>query len=666
MVASPPRFTDIQNHWAKPFIEGLADRGFVRGFQDRTFRPSRIVNRAEYAALIQPTLQRPAKRAYVPFVDVPANHWALPAIRGAFEAGFVSGYPGQQFRPDATITRTEVMVSLAGGLGWQAPAQLNLAQLYRDSGEIPLWATGAISAATAANVVVNYPNLAQLRPQQPITRAEVAVILYQCLVHLGQAPPIASAYLVPWVQTVAVSHRREFRAAWISTVWNIDWPTKPGLPPAQQQAELIAILDRLQALQFNAVILQVRPEGDALYASSLEPWSHWLTGTQGQAPGYDPLTFAIAQCRQRGLELHAWFNPYRARTSNSTLNTANHIAKTNADVVYSWGRQLWMDPGAKAVQDRTYAVILDVVRRYDLDGVHLDDYFYPYPIAGQAFPDGKTYQTYRAQGGSLGLEDWRRDNVNQMVQRLSSGIRAAKPHVKFGISPFGIYRPGQPPGIRGLDAYSSLYADALKWLQAGWVDYLAPQLYWKIDAPGQSYPLLMHWWADNNPRQRHLYVGNNLGQLDGKAWTLAEIEQQIELTRQTQAKQVVGNIFFSVGALVANREGISDRFQTTTYATPALPPVMPWLQAAPPSPPIGLRAQSRQLAWMPTEPNAAAPNTMAWSLYRQEERKEGSHWALQAILPGTTQSAAVAPGIYALCRVNRVGRESVGVVVTVV
>ncbi len=658
MVASPPRFTDIQGHWAKSFIEALADRGFVHGFQDRTFRPNRVVNRAEYAALIQPALKQPAKRPYVPFVDVPTTHWAFNTIRGAFEAGFVSGYPGQQFRPDATITRAEVFVSLVGGLGMLAPgtSTINLATLYQDSRDIPFWATGAIAAATASGIVVNYPSLNQVRSQQPMTRGEVAAILYQCLVHLGQVPPIASNYVVQRIETVTVAHRREFRAAWISAVWNLDWPSKPGLTMEQQQAELIALLDRLQGMNFNAVIFQVRPEGDALYASNLEPWSHWLTGSQGRAPGYDPLAFAISQCHQRRMELHAWFNPYRARTTDKTVFTANHIAATHAHVVYLWGRQLWMDPGAKVVQDRTFNVILDVVRRYDLDGVHLDDYFYPYPVVGQNFPDGKTYGAYQASGGTLALADWRRDNVNQMVRRLALGIRATKPQVKFGISPFGIYRPGQPPGIRGLDAYSELYADALTWLREGWVDYLAPQLYWKIEAPGQSYPALMDWWAANNPQQRHLYMGNNLGQLDGKEWTLAEIERQVELTRQALPKLVLGNIFFSMGALAENRQGVSDRFQTTTYKTPALGPVMPWLKATAPPPPLTLQKQGPKVVW-----TAANADTFAWSLYRQED----TSWILQAILPAATTNVTLPTGTYAICAVNRQSVESAGLVVKV-
>jgi uncharacterized lipoprotein YddW (UPF0748 family) len=668
MVASTPRFNDVQNHWAQPFIEALAARGFVRGFQDGSFRPNRVVNRAEYAALIQPALNRPSLRPYVPFVDVPANHWAIAAIRAAFEAGFVSGYPGQQFRPDATISRTEVFVSLVGGLGWKATGRLDLSSLYQDHAAIPSWATPAVAAATEAGIVVNYPTLSLLRSPQPATRAEVAATLYQCLVNLGRAPDIAAHTIaanaiVRSRRTVAVSHTREFRAAWISTVWNIDWTSKPGIPTAQQQSELTALLDQLQAMKFNAVILQVRPEGDAFYTSTIEPWSHWLTGTQGQAPNpaYDPLEFAIAQCRQRNLEFHAWFNPYRARTSDRTINAPNHLATTQPQVVYPWGRQLWMDPGAKAVQDRTYAVILDVVRRYDLDGVHLDDYFYPYPIAGQPFPDDKTYQSYRASGGPLALADWRRENVNQMVQRLSTGIRATKPHVKFGISPFGIYRPGQPAGVRGLDAYNELYADALKWVQEGWVDYLAPQLYWKIDAPGQSYPALMNWWAANTPPNRHLYIGNNLSQLDGKAWELGEIEQQINLTRQARSQRVLGNIFFSMDALATNRQGIRDRFQTATYASPALPPPMPWLRTTAPQPPLNVQVQSQRLSW-----TAANTETRAWSLYRQETGPQNtSQWVLQQILPATTTVATVATGSYALCAVNRLGSESVGVLVTV-
>lgn len=658
MVQSAPRFTDIQTHWARPFIEALADRNIVRGFSDRTYRPNQPVKRAEFAVLVQAAFSRPSRRPAIPFTDVPANHWALTAIRKAYETGFLSGFPNNQFRPEDPITRSQLFASLVGGLDLQGTGQVPLGDVFQDSGQIPTWASSHIRTATEAGIVVCHPDGKQLRPEQAATRGEVAACLYQCLVALGQAPWIDSAAIVRWVRLVTVSHQREFRAVWVASVWNSDFPSKPGLSTQQQQAELIAILDRMQSLNLNALILQVRPEGDALYASALEPWSHWLTGTQGKAPEpfYDPLAFAIEQCHRRNIELHAWFNPYRARTSARTVNLAPHLAATNPEVVYPWGTQLWMDPGSPIVQERTYNVILDVVRRYDVDGIHLDDYFYPYPIAGQTFPDNQTYQAYRNRGGTLSLGDWRRENVNQMVQRLASGIRAAKPHVKFGISPFGIYRPGQPAQIRGLDAYEQLYADSLKWWQQGWVDYLSPQLYWPIDPPAQSYPVLLRWWAENNPQKRHLYPGNTLAQLDGNTWTLTEIERQISLTRELRPQLSLGNIFFNMKPLAANRLGISDHLQKQVYPAPALAPNLPWLGSTPPPPPRNVRYWDGKVTW-------AAPNASirSWALYRQE----GDRWVLQRILPVSTTALPLEPGSYALCSVDRLAGESPGIVVTV-
>jgi len=660
MVAALSRFSDIQNHWARAFIEGLAQRNIVRGFADGTFRPEQGVTRAEFAVMLQMAFPRTGDRPYVPFVDVPANHWAITAIRWAYETRFLSGFPGQQFRPSDFIPRGQVLLSLVVGLNLTSVETVPLAFVYDDAAQILNWQQDAISRATANWIVVNYPAIRRLRSTQTTTRAEVAAFIYQCLVALQQAPAIASPYIVQWfpAQTVEVSHSREFRAAWVTSVWNKDWPSSPTLTPQQQQTEFIRILDVLQAMNFNAVILQVRPEGDALYASTLDPWSNWLTGTQGRPPNpsYDPLTFAIAECHKRNLELHAWFNPYRARTSRNTVNVSPHLAIANPEAVYTWGNQLWMDPGIKLVQDRTFNVILDVVRRYDIDAIHLDDYFYPYPIAGQTFPDDRTYQAYRANGGTLARNDWRRENVNQLVQRIANGIRAAKPHVKFGISPFGIYRPGQPPGIQGLDAYDQLFADALKWLQQGWVDYLAPQLYWRIDPPAQSYPVLLDWWAANNPKQRHIYVGNNVGQLDGKSWELEEIERQIAITRQHPSDFVLGNIFFSISTLLTNREGVSDRFRTTTYSTPALAPAMRWLTALAPAIPTGIRASDGQISW-----NAAPANIRAWTLYR----RVSDRWTLQQILPAAVRSVAVQPGAYALAAVNRLSQESRGVMISV-
>ncbi|MBF2007544.1 MAG: family 10 glycosylhydrolase [Chlorogloeopsis fritschii C42_A2020_084] len=675
MVSNSTSFSDIQNHWARLFITALAERRILNGYPDRTFRPNNSVTRAEFAAIIAKVFTQPSKRAYVPFTDVPANHWAANAIKGAYETGFLSGYPDRTFRPNDRIARGDVLVALVNGLDLAANIKpdllAELPQIYKDAANIAGYAKNQAAIATKAGIVVSYPDIKLLNPNIAATRADVAAIVYQALVYLGKAEKIASNYIVaqpttstptPTLpNTVKVNHRREFRGAWVACVWNSDWPKKAGLSALQQQAELVNIIEKLQTLNFNALILQVRPEGDALYASQLEPWSAWLTGTQGQAPipFYDPLEFAIAECRKRNIELHAWFNPYRAKTSiKQGSNVRPHIAVTNPEYVYQWGNQLWMEPGAKIVQDRVYNVILDVVRRYDVDGIHLDDYFYPYPIQGQSFPDHKTYAAYQAAGGKLSLGDWRRENVNQMVLRLAEGIKSTKPDVKFGISPFGIYRPGQPPGITGLDAYNVLYADAKKWLEQGWIDYIAPQLYWRTDQTQQSYPTLLKWWTEINPKQRHIYAGNNISQLDGKAWKDEEIEKQIKISRNLVGDLSLGNIFFSTNSLIENRQGISETFQNSLYAKPALVPTMSWQNATPPTPPTALQVNNRKISWQPGDEQ----KIRSWTLYRQSS----DSWTLQRVLSAGTTFATVEPGTYAVCAVDGLANESVGVVISVI
>ena len=672
MTSNNPTLTDLQNHWARTFIEELVKRNIFSGFpgrpgvaeQYRTFRPDQSMIRAEFAATIQKAFNQPRPRPYIPFNDVLINSWAAPAIQAAFEMQFLSGYPGNVFRPQGNITRLEVLLALGSGLSLASnlTPNISLEQVYSDANLIPAWARNPVALATQAGMVVNYPNLQLLQPQKNATRGEVAAILYQALVYLGQAPALDSTYLVrpgqTPVQTVKVNHRREFRGAWIATVWNIDFPSQTGLPAAQQQAEMISLLDRIQSLNLNAVILQVRIEGDALYASGIEPWSVWLTGTQGQAPGYDPLAFAIAECRKRGLEIHAWFNPYRARSRSTTIpHAANHISVTNPDVVYRYGNLLWMDPGKKVVQDLTFNVITDVVRRYDVDGVHLDDYFYPYPVAGQDFPDQATYNAYRQSGGNLNLNDWRRENVNQMVQRLHQGIKAVKPYVKFGISPFGIYRPDQPPGVKGLDQYDQLYADPKKWLDRGWIDYIAPQLYWLMDPPAQSYRTLLNWWLDQNPQMRHVYTGNNISRLDGKVWQVGEFDRQIALSRSWSDRLSLGNIFYSMKALRDNKEGISDLLKTKFYQQLALPPVMEWLNISAVTPPSKVTKQGDTLTWQVGANNLS--HLRCWTLYQQQ----GSNWQLVQVIPTSVTSVKINSGTYALCGVDRNNRETLGVVV---
>ena len=382
---------------------------------------------------------------------------------------------------------------------------------------------------------------------------------------------------------------REFRGAWISVVAsNQDWPSEPGLPVAQQKAELISLLDRAAQLHFNAVILQIRPSSDALYASPIEPWSERLTGMMGRAPEpfYDPLAFAIQEAHKRGLELHAWFNPFRALHPLSKSTVApNHITKTHPEWVRDYDGQYWLDPGEPAVREYVLRVVMDVVRRYDVDGVTFDDYFYPYPVKNALgrkldYPDDASWQKYGLRSG-LTRDDWRRQNVNQFVQSVYQSIKAVKPWVKFGISPFGIWRPGVAPGInpKALDAYSSLYADSRLWLANGWLDYFAPQLYWSVDSPQQSFPVLLNWWATQNVKGRHLWPGLNDANV-GKEWEPEEIARQMETTRRQSAG---GEIHFHLRD-VLEKPALASVVRAE-YIQPALVPASPWLNPFSPGKP---------------------------------------------------------------------------------
>lgn len=378
---------------------------------------------------------------------------------------------------------------------------------------------------------------------------------------------------------------REFRAAWVSTVANIDWPSRRDLSTEKQKAEIVAILDTAQQLKLNAIILQVRPSADAIYASELEPWSEFLTGTQGKAPEpfYDPLQVWIELAHARGMELHAWFNPFRARSALAkSIVSPKHVSKSLAHTVRPYGDLLWLDPAEPDATAHTTAVILDVVRRYAIDGVHIDDYFYPYPIKqanGQEldFPDDKPWTAYVQNGGSLVRADWRRDHVNKLVESLNRQIHQIKPQLKFGISPFGIGRPDRlPTGIAGFSQYDKLYADVELWLEKGWLDYLAPQLYWPIDQTPQAFKVLHAYWLSQNPMNRHIWPGLFTSKIDQseKSWKVEEIQRQVEATREFAAS---GQIHFSMIALLQNRRNLRQKLAVEQYQTPALVPVSPWL-----------------------------------------------------------------------------------------
>ena len=382
----------------------------------------------------------------------------------------------------------------------------------------------------------------------------------------------ASTMGIPQVQ-------REFRAAWIATVANINWPSKPGLSVDVQKEEAIQLLDLLADHHYNAVIFQVRPQCDAFYPSDLEPWSYFLTGTQGLAPSpfYDPLDFWIKEAHRRGIELHVWLNPYRAHHTTGGEITEKSIVRTRPDLAVALQNGYWwLDPGKKETQEHSYQVAMDLVKRYDIDGVHFDDYFYPYPSYNDNddFPDNDSYLAYQQKGGKLDKSDWRRQNVNDFIRKLYKGIKKEKKHIKFGISPFGIWRPGYPASIQGFDQYDQLYADAKLWLNKGWIDYFTPQLYWPINQIPQSFPVLLEWWQNENYKKRHLWPGLNVGRFQGKE-AIDETINQIMISRAL-VKDSPGTIHWSIGPLVRNDSLIQNIF-LGPYNHPALPPSSPWL-----------------------------------------------------------------------------------------
>lgn len=379
--------------------------------------------------------------------------------------------------------------------------------------------------------------------------------------------------------------QREFRAAWVASVANINWPSKPGLTTQQQQDEAISLLDMLQKNNFNAVIFQIRPQADAFYKSDLEPWSYYLTGVQGQAPNpyYDPLEFWVNAAHERGMELHVWLNPYRAHhTAGGEVSELSVVKKHPELVVKLKQGYWWFDPSKKGTQDLASAVVKDIVKRYNIDGVHFDDYFYPYAEynGGEDFPDQESYNAYQKQGGKLSRGDWRREQVNKFVKRVYSEIKKEKKHVKLGISPFGIWRPGYPESIKGMDQYEKLYADAKLWLNRGWVDYFMPQLYWQINNIPLSFPVLLGWWQTENTKNRHLWPGLNSG-IGGGEKNSDEIINQIMITRGIVPNSP-GVAHWSIGALTKH-ESLRNDLLAGPYKEEALVPVSPWLDKKAPA-----------------------------------------------------------------------------------
>ncbi|MEU1705754.1 family 10 glycosylhydrolase [Streptomyces sp. NPDC005706] len=372
----------------------------------------------------------------------------------------------------------------------------------------------------------------------------------------------------------------EMRGVWVATVANRDWPSKPGLTAAEQRAELIAHLDRAVRNRLNTVILQVRPTADALWPSPYEPWSQYLTGTQGQDPGWDPLGTAVREAHARGLELHAWFNPYRvANHTDLGRLAASHPARLHPDWVVPYGGKLYYDPGLPEVRAFVRRAMLDAVARYPVDAVHFDDYFYPYPVAGQTFDDDASYDRY---GGDFAARaDWRRDNIDRLVRETAAGIRRVRPATRFGISPFGVWRNAttDPLGSdtrAGVQTYDDLHADTRAWVRNHWIDYIVPQLYWNIGFAAADYAALVDWWAEvARGTGTRLYIGEALYKA-GAAGQPSQWQDPVELSRHltlaARYPQVRGHVFFAAKEVAADPIGAMARVVADHYRQPARVP----------------------------------------------------------------------------------------------
>ena len=384
----------------------------------------------------------------------------------------------------------------------------------------------------------------------------------------------------------------EFRGAWVSTITNVDWPSEKGLSSDAQKQQFTQLLDNLKRDGINAVMVQVRPSADAFYPSQYEPWSEYLTGRQGVAPYpyYDPLQFMVEETHKRGMEFHAWINPYRAVFNLQTSSVAaDHITKKHPEWFLTYVGKKYFNPGLPIVMQYVTDIVRDILNRYDIDGLHMDDYFYPYPVDGKEFPDRGTYTLY---GRGMDLAAWRRSNCDSIISKIHDVVLDTKPFIKFGVSPFGIWRSserdpmGSNTAVGNTSSYDDLYADVLLWLQKGWIDYVAPQIYWVIGDPKSDYETLLKWWAAHS-YGRQVFVGHSVykaTEASNARWrSTDELPGQIKMLRS--CSNVQGSIYFSCNSLLQNPNGLEDSLQNNYYKYPALIPPALWIDSTPPSQP---------------------------------------------------------------------------------
>ena len=488
------------------------------------------------------------------------------------------------------------------------------------------------------------------------------------------AEPLTPTH-APRSQAMQTTPKREFRGAWLQTVFQSQYAS---MTPEATQRYLDTLLDKLAAAGINAVIFQVRPSADAFYPSELEPWSRFLTGRQGLAPQpeWDPLAYLIDAAHARGMELHAWLNPYRATASKGEQLASSHIYHEHPEWFVEYDGKLYFDPGLPQCRKYFRSVVSDIVSRYDVDAIHMDDYFYPYPVAGQTFPDDASFAAYRTKMGFGPNEraDWRRQNVNILIKSIHDDIRALKPWVRFGISPFGIYRNqrSDPDGslTNGLQNYDDLYADVLRWTREGWVDYLVPQLYWEQGHKAADYDVLLAWW-DAHANSTPLYIGQSISRsLDGDrslARSNTHMTSKIDLTRQ--AANISGNVFWYGYQIADNEKQVADILRRKYHAAPALIPAYTHIDAKPPKEVKKLKArwtpQGYELSWRERQTRDEMQRQQYYVVYRFAQGKKVDLDRAEAIVCTTRQRSVLLPydegrekWTYVVTAVDRMHNES--------
>lgn len=450
----------------------------------------------------------------------------------------------------------------------------------------------------------------------------------------------------------AENPKREFRGAWMHTVFQDGYLKRTT---EENKQYLRDQLDRLKAAGVNAVIFQVRPQADAFYPSDLEPWSRFLTDNgRAPQPAWDPLQFMIDEAHARGMELHAWLNPYRVTSAKNQTLPGGHIYHKHPEWFVRFDGKIYFNPGLQECRDFITAVVRDIVTRYDVDGIHFDDYFYPYPVKGLKFPDAKTFSKY---GKGLGLAEWRRKNVDLLIEQVHAVIASVKPWVVFGISPFGIWRNKTSDHAgsdsRGLQNYDDLYADVLLWARNGWIDYQLPQLYWELENKSAPYLSLVKWWAANS-HGRHMYIGQDVN----RTMNVAELAKKISLTRD--AESITGNCWWPAYSVTSNVGGIADSLACNYQSTIALVPAYPWIDDKAPARVSGLRVSGGKLQWRAPQPKGESGDAVKFAIYRFDDDEDIDLTKSSAIIAVTWNNywPINRPGVYVITALSRVNCES--------